>query len=102
MPLPVRACSDEELEGYAPIEPAAAAELARRIAEGRAERDAALQEAQEEARSISGQYDDLEDRVEEFCRQMRQALPHGRQQMQSRRSADPRPWHLAPLLGGVS
>lgn len=74
MPLPVRACSDEELKGYAPIDPAAAAELARRIAEGRAERDAALQEAQEEARSISGQYDDLEDRVEEFCRQMRKLI----------------------------
>lgn len=74
MPLPVRACSDEELEGYAPIEPTAAAELARRIAEGSAERDAALQEAQEEARSISGQYDDLEDRVEEFCRQMRKLI----------------------------
>lgn len=74
MPLPVRACSDEELEGCAPIEPAAAAELARRIAEGSAERDAALQEAQEEARSISGQYDDLEDRVEESCRQMRKLI----------------------------
>jgi len=33
---------------------------------------------------------------------LRQALPHGRQQMRPRRSADPRPWHLAPLLGGVN
>lgn len=81
MPLPVRACSDEELEGYAPIDPAAAAELARRIAEGSAERDAELREAQEEARNLEGECDDLRDQrsasrrqVSNCCRQLRELI----------------------------
>lgn len=81
MPLPVRACSNEELEGYAPIDPAAAAELARRIAEGSAERDAELREAQEEARNLEGECADLRDQrsdsrrqVSSSCRELRRLI----------------------------
>jgi len=44
--VPVQACSDEELEGYASIHPEAAQELARRIVAGQHSRDAEVEELQ--------------------------------------------------------
>lgn len=91
MPLPVRACSDEELEGYAPIEPAAAAELARRIAEGSAERDAELRSVQEESRNLESECDDLRDQlrtarreVSKLCSQLRELISEVGMAMDSR------------------
>ena len=74
MPLPVGACSDEELEDYAAVEPAAAHELARRIAEGAAQRDAELREAREEIKSLDSQYDDLVDRAQDCCSSIRKLI----------------------------
>ena len=91
MPLPVRACSDEELEGYAPIEPDAAAELARRIAEGSAERDAELRSVQEESRNLESECDDLRDQlraarreVSKLCSQLRELISEVGMAMDSR------------------
>ncbi|WP_313117925.1 hypothetical protein [Ectopseudomonas guguanensis] len=71
MPLPVGACSDEELEDYAAVEPAAAQELARRIAQGAAQRDADLREAQDEIRTLESRYDDLIDQAQDCCSKIR-------------------------------
>ncbi|MCY1276897.1 hypothetical protein D3C76_619290 [compost metagenome] len=60
MTLPVRACSDEELEGYAGVCPEAAVELARRIAAGESDRDAELDDLQAQLRAANESEAELE------------------------------------------
>lgn len=61
MTLPINACSDEELEGYATIHPEAAAALAERIAAGRHLKDLRVEEPQEELREAERIADDADD-----------------------------------------
>lgn len=62
MTIPINACSDEELEGYAAIHPEAAAALAERIATGRHLRDSRVDELEEELREAERQADDADNR----------------------------------------
>ncbi|WP_374979037.1 hypothetical protein PSGK_19025 [Pseudomonas solani] len=81
MTLPVKACSDEELEGYASIHPEAAAELAARIVAGQHQRDARLIELAEEVTSCEDEVTDLNERlaglreaVDTACIELREAI----------------------------
>lgn len=61
MSLPVQACSDQELEGYAGICPEAAVELARRIAAGQTDHEAELEDLQAQLREAEDELEDLRD-----------------------------------------
>ncbi|MCY1561905.1 hypothetical protein D9M68_992250 [compost metagenome] len=78
MSLPVKACSDDELEGYASIHPEAAEELARRIATGQGARDVELEEVRQELRDseeyaegLEGDLDSLRNEVEDAINKLR-------------------------------
>lgn len=64
MTLPVQACSDDELEGYASIHPEAAEELARRIVSGRHAREAEIEELQGKIRHAEEQNEETERQLE--------------------------------------
>lgn len=64
MSLPVQACSDDELEGYASIHPEAALELARRIVAGKHSREAEVEELQSQLRHAEDENDETERQLE--------------------------------------
>lgn len=64
MSLPINALSDEELEGYAGVEPEAAAELARRIASGCFARESRVTELEGELAEASNAADEAEGDLE--------------------------------------
>lgn len=81
MALPVKACTLEELEDYAPIHPEAAQELAERLAAGKDLRLTREQELEEEVRAAERgaeqSWDELcslRDTVTQCCNQLEQAL----------------------------
>ena len=61
MTLPVQACSDSELEGYAGVCPEAAVELARRIAAGQTDYEAELEDLQSQLRAAESELEGLQD-----------------------------------------
>ncbi|WP_330114109.1 hypothetical protein SA496_15690 [Pseudomonas sp. JS3066] len=78
MSLPVKACSDDELEGYAAIHPEAAEELARRIVAGQGAREVELDEVRQQLRDSEEREEELErdleklnDRVEDAITKLR-------------------------------
>ncbi|SIR82110.1 hypothetical protein SAMN05878276_0381 [Aquipseudomonas alcaligenes] len=81
MALPVKACTLEELEDYAPIHPEAAQELAERLAAGKDLRLTREHELEEEVReaeraqeSAEEASDQLRETIAECCNQLEQAL----------------------------
>ncbi|MDG9928295.1 MULTISPECIES: hypothetical protein [unclassified Pseudomonas] len=81
MGLPVKSCTDEELEDYAPIHPEAAQELAERFARGksaRLDREAALEEEARDAERAAERAEDdlniLKDECEACISRIREAL----------------------------
>ncbi|MBF8733760.1 hypothetical protein IRZ59_25335 [Pseudomonas guariconensis] len=81
MSIPVNALKEDELLHYAALEPGAAAELARRIAEQGVDPSAIAEELREEIRILESQLDDesrdadeLRDNAEDACRWIRRAL----------------------------
>lgn len=66
MALPINALSDEELEGYAGIEPEAATELARRIAIGTFARETRVTELESELADASNAADEAEGDLEKL------------------------------------
>ncbi|WP_430293029.1 hypothetical protein [Pseudomonas sp. B1-22] len=74
MTLPVRACSDQELEGYAGVCPEAAAELARRIAAGQTDFDSEIEDLQGQLRQAESEVSDLEDERHATKRRVNQEL----------------------------
>lgn len=83
MGIPAGALKDDELLHYAPLEPEAAAELSRRIAEGGLDPSAEREELREEVRMLDARLADLEDeketldaRVADACRLLWRAVEH--------------------------
>lgn len=83
MGIPASALKDDELLHYAAIEPEAAAELSRRIAEGGLDPGAERAGLRDEINSLESQIDDLEDeknnldsRVSEACELLWRAVEH--------------------------
>ncbi|MRT62932.1 hypothetical protein FYM84_20240 [Pseudomonas sp. CAH-1] len=81
MSIPVNALKDDELLHYAALDPGAAVELARRIAELGVDPGAIAEELREEIRSLEDQLDEesrdadeLRDNAEDACRWIRRAL----------------------------
>lgn len=84
MALPVKSCTDEELEDYASIHPEAAQELADRLANTRGLRVSREKELEEEARDAERAAKDAEDSLqalkdicEECIKLIRKALDEG-------------------------
>ncbi|MDF3932114.1 hypothetical protein [Pseudomonas citronellolis] len=61
MTLPVQACSDQELEGYAGVCPEAAVELARRIAAGETDHEAELEDLESQLRQAESELEGSQD-----------------------------------------
>lgn len=74
MTLPVQACSDSELEGYASIHPEAAQELARRIAAGQTDYEEELDDLQRQLREAESGLEDLQDERRATKRAVNQKL----------------------------
>ena len=74
MTLPVQACSDEELEGYASIHPEAAQELARRIVAGQHSRDAEVEELQSQLRHAEDENDETERQLDRLNSEVEDAI----------------------------
>ncbi len=79
--IPVNALKEDELLHYAALDPGAAAELARRIAEQGVAPSAIAEGLREEIRTLESQLDDesrdadeLRDNAEDACRWIRRAL----------------------------
>lgn len=73
MGIPVSGLKDDELLHYAGLDPAAAAELARRIAEQGLDPNAEREELRAEIRKLESECDDKEDEAENFQTQARKA-----------------------------
>ena len=83
MGIPAGALKDDELLHYAALEPEAAVELSRRIAEGGLDPSAERDELREEVRMLEGRLGDLEDekdtldnRVAAACLLLWRAVEH--------------------------
>ena len=81
MSIPANALSDEECLHYAPLDPAAAAELTRRLTAQSIDPRAEQDELQERLRSIesgadelSDELSDLQDSVEDACMWIKRAM----------------------------
>lgn len=74
MSLPVQACSDDELEGYASIHPEAAQELARRIVAGQHSREAEVEELQSQLRHAEDENDETERRLDSLSSTVEDAI----------------------------
>lgn len=79
--IPVNALKEDELLHYAALDPGAAAELARRIADQGMDPSANAESLREEIRTLESQLDDesrdadeLRDNAEDACRWIRRAL----------------------------
>ncbi|MGF6695176.1 phage shock protein A [Metapseudomonas resinovorans] len=74
MSLPVKACSDDELEGYAAIHPEAAEELARRIVAGQGSREVELDEVRQQLRDAEEHEEELERDLEKQSNTVEDAI----------------------------
>ncbi|MNZ19109.1 hypothetical protein D3C78_361330 [compost metagenome] len=74
MTLPVQACSDAELEGYASIHPEAAQELARRSTAGQHSRDAEVEELQSQLRHAEDECDGTERQLNDLSTEVEDAI----------------------------
>jgi len=81
MSIPANALSDEECLHYAPLDPAAAAELTRRLTaqsiDPRAEQDEleeSMRRIESEADELADELSDLQDSAEEACMWIRRAM----------------------------
>lgn len=73
MSIPVNALKDDELLHYAPLDPGAAAELARRFVDGSIDPGADVEGLRDEIRMIESSLDDEHDRGESLLLFMSQA-----------------------------
>lgn len=87
MSIPVNALKDDELLHYAALDPGAAQELARRIADQSLDPSAEREELRDDIRSLQGLLEDEEDehrtlqsRVEDACKFVKLAMnPEGQE-----------------------